>query len=196
MQRHAHFIVFLTPDGYHEAGWRLHEHDAGDPIGMQRLVRGAALAERGLLDAVFFADRLAISPHRVRAFPQPYQDPLLVLAALAMTTTHIGLIATASTTFSTPFDLARRLATVDHISRGRAGWNVVTTYDPKAAGNFGQSALIEHDSRYARADEFVDVVRRLWDSWRTARWSATPPRGGGPTASASTRSISTASTTT
>ena len=177
MQRHAHFIVFLTPDGYHEAGWRLHEHDAGDPIGMQRLVRGAALAERGLLDAVFFADRLAISPHRVRAFPQPYQDPLLVLAALAMTTTRIGLIATASTTFSSPFDLARRLATLDHISGGRAGWNVVTTYDPKAAGNFGQGALTEHDSRYARAGEFVDVVRQLWDSWEDGALVGDPTTG-------------------
>ena len=177
MPRHAHFIVFLTPDGYHEAGWRLHDHDADDPIGMRRMVHGASLAERGLLDAVFFADRLAISPHRVRAFPQPYQDPLLVLAALAMTTTQIGLIATASTTFSTPFDLARRLATVDHISRGRAGWNVVTTYDPKAAGNFGQGDLIEHDTRYARAGEFVDVVRRLWDSWEDGALIGDPATG-------------------
>ena len=177
MQHRAHFIVFLTPDGYHEAGWRLHEHDADDPIGIQRLVHAAALAERGLLDAVFFADRLAISPHRVRAFPQPYQDPLLTLAALAMTTKQIGLIATASTTFSTPFDLARRLATLDHISRGRAGWNVVTTYDPKAAGNFGQSDLIEHDTRYDRAGEFVDVVRRLWDSWEDGALIGDPATG-------------------
>ena len=175
--RHAHFIVFLTSDGYHEAGWRMHAHDASDPIGIDSYVRSAATAERGLLDAVFFADRLALASFRVRAFPQNYQDPLLTLAALAMTTTEIGLIATASTSFSTPFDLARRLATLDHISHGRIGWNVVTTYDPKAAGNFGQGSLLEHDNRYARATEFVDVVRRLWDSWEDDALIADPARG-------------------
>ncbi len=144
---------------------------------MKSMVRGTAIAERGLLDAVFFADRLALTPHRVRAFPQPYQDPLLVLAALAMTTDQIGLIATASTTFSNPFDLARRFATVDHISGGRAGWNVVTTYDPKAAGNFGHDSLIEHDTRYARAAEFVDVVRQLWDSWEDSALIGDPATG-------------------
>lgn len=163
-QRHAHFIVFLTPDGYHEAGWRMHEFDAGDPIGLQGLIHSTAIAERGLLDAVFFADRLALTPFRVKAFPQTHFDPVQMLVALAMTSNQIGLIATASTTFSTPWDLARRFATVDHISAGRVGWNVVTTYDPKAAENFG-TKLPEHDDRYARASEFVEVAKRLWDSW-------------------------------
>jgi FMN-dependent oxidoreductase (nitrilotriacetate monooxygenase family) len=175
--RTAHYIVFLTPGGYHEAGWRMHDAGTGDPIGMESFARSAATAERGLLDAAFFADRLAIASFRVRAFPQAWQDPLLTLAALAMTTREIGLIATASTTFSTPFDLARRLATLDHLSHGRVGWNVVTTYDPKAAGNFGQGSLTDHDDRYARAIEFVDVVRRLWDSWEDDALVADPARG-------------------
>ncbi len=174
--RHAHFIVFMTPDGYHEAGWRGHEFDARDAIGLQSLIRSTALAERGLLDAVFFADRLALTPFRARAFPQVHFDPVQMLVGLAMTSRRIGLIATASTTFSTPWDLARRFATADHISGGRIGWNVVTTYDPNAAENFGMT-LPEHDDRYARASEFVEVCRRLWDSWEDGALVRDPSAG-------------------
>ncbi|MGH2909336.1 MAG: NtaA/DmoA family FMN-dependent monooxygenase [Solirubrobacteraceae bacterium] len=174
--RHAHFIVFLTSDGYHEAGWRMHEFDAGDPIGLQSYLRSTAIAERGLLDAAFFADRLALTPFRVRAFPQTHHDPVQMLVALAMRSTRIGLIATASTTFSTPWDLARRFATADHVSGGRIGWNVVTTYDPKAAENFGLK-LPEHDDRYARASEFVELAKRLWDSWEDGALVRDPVAG-------------------
>jgi len=163
-QRVAHFIVFLTSNGYHEAGWRMHEFDGTDPIGLQSYIHSTAICERGLLDGVFFADRLSLAAFRVRAFPQDHHDPLQLLSALAMNSTQIGLIATASTTFSNPWDLARRFATLDHVSAGRIGWNIVTTYDPAAAENFGVS-LPEHDDRYARATEFVEVVKRLWDSW-------------------------------
>jgi FMN-dependent oxidoreductase (nitrilotriacetate monooxygenase family) len=176
-ERHAHFIVFLTSDGYHEAGWRLHRFDETDPIGLQSYIRSTAIAERGLLDAVFFADRLALTPFRARAFPQTHHDPVMMLVALAMTSTQIGLIATASTTFSTPWDLARRFATADHVSGGRIGWNVVTTYDPQAAGNFGTAPLLDHDDRYARAAEFVDVARRLWDSWEDGALVRDPASG-------------------
>ena len=162
--RHAHFVVFMTSDGYHEAGWRMHQFDGSDPIGLASYVRSTSIAERGLLDASFFADRLALTPFRARAFPQTHHDPIEMLAALAMASERIGLIATASTTFSTPWDLARRFATLDHISGGRIGWNVVTTYDLNAAENFG-TTLPEHDDRYARAAEFVAVAKRLWDSW-------------------------------
>jgi FMN-dependent oxidoreductase (nitrilotriacetate monooxygenase family) len=96
--------------------------------------------------------------------------------ALAMTSRQIGLIATASTTFSTPWDLARRFGTADHVSGGRIGWNVVTTYDPKAAENFGMK-LPEHDDRYARASEFVDVAKRLWDSWEDGALVRDPAAG-------------------
>jgi FMN-dependent oxidoreductase (nitrilotriacetate monooxygenase family) len=163
-RRHAHLIVFVTSDGYHEAAWRIHEFDGSDPIGLLSYIRSTEIAERGLLDAAFFADRLALTPFRVKAFPQTHHDPVQTLVALAMSSERIGLIATASTTFSTPWDLARRFATADHISGGRIGWNVVTTYDPKAAENFGLT-LPEHDDRYARAAEFVEVTKRLWDSW-------------------------------
>jgi N-acetyl-S-(2-succino)cysteine monooxygenase len=162
--RHARFIVFMTPDGYHEAGWRMHQFDPGDSIGLQNIIRSTAIAERGLLDAVFFADRLALTPFRARAFPQFHFDPIEMLVALAMTTRQVGLIATASTTFDTPWQVARRFATADHISQGRIGWNVVTTYDPKSAELFG-TKLPEHDDRYARASEFVQVTKQLWSSW-------------------------------
>jgi FMN-dependent oxidoreductase (nitrilotriacetate monooxygenase family) len=175
-QRQARFIVFLTPDGYHEAGWRMHQFDGSDAIELQSLIGSTAVAERGLLDAVFFADRLALTPFRAQAFPQVHFDPVQMLVALAMTTQRIGLIATASTTFSTPWDLARRFATADHISGGRIGWNVVTTYDPKAAENFGMR-LPEHDDRYARASEFVEVSKRLWNSWEDGALIRDPASG-------------------
>jgi N-acetyl-S-(2-succino)cysteine monooxygenase len=168
--------VFLTSDGYHEAGWRTHEFDGSDPIGLHGYVRSTAIAERGLLDAVFFADRLALTPFRARAFPQTHHDPVQMLVALAMRSERIGLIATASTTFSTPWDLARRFATADHISGGRIGWNVVTTYDPKAGENFGLT-LPEHDDRYRRASEFVEVTKRLWDSWEDGALVRDPVAG-------------------
>jgi N-acetyl-S-(2-succino)cysteine monooxygenase len=168
--------VFLTSDGYHEAGWRMHEFDGRDPIGLLSYIRSTAIAERGLLDAAFFADRLALTPFRVRAFPQTHHDPVQMLVALAMSSERIGLIATASTTFSSPWDLARRFATADHISGGRVGWNVVTTYDPKAAENFGLT-LPEHDDRYRRATEFVEVTKRLWDSWEDGALVRDPVAG-------------------
>ena len=174
--RQAHFIVFLTSEGYHEAGWRIHRFDGSDAIGLRSYVRSTAIAERGLLDAVFFADRLALTPFRARAFPQTHHDPVEMLGALAMISDQVGLIATASTTFSTPWDLARRFATLDHISDGRIGWNVVTTYDPAAAENFGM-VLPEHDDRYARASEFVAVAKRLWDSWEDGALVRDPDRG-------------------
>jgi N-acetyl-S-(2-succino)cysteine monooxygenase len=164
--RHAHFTVFMTGVGYHESAWRL--ADPADLAGPGRfgvLERSALAAERGLLDAVFFADSPGLAIFRARYFPQVGFDPLELLAALSRSTTRIGLIATASTTYSAPYDLARRLATIDHLSGGRAGWNVVTTRYAGAAGNFGLAAHPDPADRYARAEEFVDVVTRLWDSW-------------------------------
>jgi N-acetyl-S-(2-succino)cysteine monooxygenase len=155
----------MTPDGYHEAGWKTHGFNPRDPIGLQNIIASTAVAERGLLDAVFFADRLDMTRFRAAAFPQFHFDPVEMLVALAMGTSRVGLIATSSTTFSTPFDIARRFATADHISDGRIGWNVVTTYDPKSAGLFG-TRLPEHDDRYAQASEFVKVTKQLWDSWQ------------------------------
>ena len=165
-RRQAHLTAFLTGVGYHESAWKL--ADPADLAGSSRfgvLERAALDAERGLLDAVFFADSPGLAIFRARYFPQVGFDPLEILAALSRTTTRIGLIATASTTYSAPYDLARRLATVDHLSGGRAGWNIVTTRYAGAAGNFGLAAHPDPADRYARAEEFVEVVTRLWDSW-------------------------------
>jgi len=165
-QRHPHFAVFLTPDGYHESGWRVQDHDPVESASVQSFFRSAALAERGLLDAVFIADAPALTVFRASFFPQVRYDPITLLAAVGMTSRRIGLFGTATTTYNTPYELARRLATADHITGGRIGWNVVTTHNRDAALNFGLDPHPEHDDRYARASEFVEVVRRLWDSWR------------------------------
>jgi N-acetyl-S-(2-succino)cysteine monooxygenase len=164
--RHAHFTAFLTGVGYHESAWKLADPaDLSGPARFGVLNRATLTAERGLLDAVFFADSPGLAIFRARYFPQVGFDPLELLAALSQTTSRIGLIATASTTYSAPYDLARRLATIDHLSGGRAGWNIVTTRYAGAAGNFGLTAHPDPADRYARADEFVEVVTRLWDSW-------------------------------
>lgn len=164
--RQAHFTAFLTGVGYHESAWKLADpSDLSGPARFGVLERASLDAERGLLDAVFFADSPALAIFRARYFPQAGFDPLELLAALSRTTERIGLIATASTTYSTPYDLARRLATIDHLSGGRVGWNIVTTRYAGAAGNFGLAAHPDPADRYARAEEFVAVVTRLWDSW-------------------------------
>jgi FMN-dependent oxidoreductase (nitrilotriacetate monooxygenase family) len=166
--RQAHLTAFLAGVGYHESAWKLADPaDLADSARFGVLERAALAAERGLLDAVFFADSPGLAIFRARYFPQVGFDPLELLAALSRTTTRIGLIATASTTYSAPYDLARRLATIDHLSGGRAGWNIVTTRYAGAAGNFGLAAHPDPADRYARAGEFVEVVTRLWDSWDT-----------------------------
>lgn len=165
----AHFTAFLTGVGYHESAWRL--APPGDLAQSARfgvLERSALAAERGLLDAVFFADSPGLAIFRARYFPQVGFDPLEIIAALSRLTSRIGLIATASTTYSAPYDLARRFATIDHLSGGRAGWNIVTTRYAGAAGNFGLTSHPAHADRYARAAEFVEVVTRLWSSWDAA----------------------------
>jgi len=162
----AHLTAFLTGVGYHESAWRLADPaDLSGPARFGVLERAARTAERGLLDAVFFADSPGLATFRARYFPQVGFDPLEIIAALSRSTTRIGLIATASTTYSSPYDLARRLSTIDHLSGGRAGWNIVTTRYAGAAGNFGLAAHPAHSDRYARAEEFVEVVSRLWESW-------------------------------
>ncbi|MDV6271675.1 NtaA/DmoA family FMN-dependent monooxygenase [Rhodococcus globerulus] len=156
--------AFLTPQGYHESAWKV----GPQPVtadAHETVFQAARTAERGLLDAVFIADSPMLEPFRARYFPQVRHDPIALVSALSVITEHIGLVATASTTYSAPYDLARRLATVDHLSGGRAGWNVVTTRLAGVARNFGTAAHPEHGDRYARAGEFVDLLRRLWDGW-------------------------------
>jgi FMN-dependent oxidoreductase (nitrilotriacetate monooxygenase family) len=164
-RRLLHVNAFIWPNGYHESAWRVVEDDVRGVLGLPYYADIARTAERGLMDSVFLADNLAIPEYRVTYLPQTQFDPVSVLSALAAVTTHIGLIGTGSTTYSAPWELARRFATLDHLSGGRAGWNIVTTLTPLAAANFGGPAHPEHEDRYARAHEFVEVVTRAWDSW-------------------------------
>jgi FMN-dependent oxidoreductase (nitrilotriacetate monooxygenase family) len=123
----------------------------------------AQRAEAALFDSIFLADQLALGEDVVQA-ARSWLEPITVLAALAVSTNRIGLIATASTTYTEPFNLARQFASLDHISKGRAGWNIVTSWLATAAGNFG-GPQVSHADRYARGEEFMAVVKALWDSW-------------------------------
>ncbi len=118
-----------------------------------------------MIDSIFFADSPGVAEFRTRYMPQGAYDPIDVLATLIPVTSHIGLLATASTTYSAPWDIARRFATLDQLSNGRAGWNIVTTTNPAAAPNFANRAHPEHGDRYDRAREFVEVVLKVWDGW-------------------------------
>lgn len=159
-----HLNVFVATTGHHEASWRLpgtQPERTGDIAYYQEI---AATAERGKLDSVFFGDHLALAEVRYRS--EGRFEPLMMLAALATTTSQIGLIATASTTYTEPYNLARQFASLDHISHGRAGWNIVTTWVAAVARNFGLERPLVHADRYARATEYLDVVTKLWDSWQ------------------------------
>ncbi len=160
-----HFNAFIWPNGYHEAAWRVVDGDVRNVLGLSYYTDIARIAERGLMDSIFLADNIAIAEYRATYLPQTQFDPISVLSALAAVTSHIGLIGTGSTTYSKPWELARRFATLDHLSGGRAGWNIVTTVTPLAAADFGEPFHPEHADRYARAHEFVEVVTRAWDSW-------------------------------
>lgn len=163
-QRQLHLNAFLMSTGHHEASWRLPESNshAGTDVGhFQGL---AQTAERGKLDSIFFADSPVLHGD-VAQRPYGGLEPTVLLAAIAAVTERIGLIATASTTYNEPYNLARRFASVDQISGGRAGWNVVTTAGDAAARNFSLAGQPAHSQRYERAAEFLDVARKLWNSW-------------------------------
>ncbi|OZI37145.1 LLM class flavin-dependent oxidoreductase [Bordetella genomosp. 10] len=162
--RQMHLNVFLRNIGQHEAAWRLPEARTEDVVNIVHYRHLAREAERGKLDAIFLADHPVLNA-RSQDRPWDLLDPLILVAALSGVTDHIGLVATGSTTYNDPYSLARRYASLDHVSRGRAAWNVVTTVNREAAGNFGLPAHPDPDSRYARAEEFLEVVLGLWDSW-------------------------------
>ncbi|MDX6451483.1 MAG: hypothetical protein QOH16_1532 [Gaiellaceae bacterium] len=164
MSRTLHLNAFLMSSGHHEAAWRLPESDPHADLDVDHWVRLARIAERGALDSLFLADSPSFW-HGAEFRPVGQLDPFVLLSVLAAATTHIGLIATASTTYNAPYDLARRFASLDHVSGGRAGWNIVTTSDRGAAQNFGLADRPDHADRYARATEFLDVTMKLWDSW-------------------------------
>ncbi|SEF05730.1 LLM class flavin-dependent oxidoreductase [Streptomyces sp. Ag109_O5-10] len=164
MTRQLHLNAFLMNTGHHEASWRLPESDPYAHVDLGHYVGLARTAERGTFDSLFLAD----GPHlwgSVAQRPAGALEPLTLLTALATATEHIGLIATASTSYNSPYNLARRFASLDIVSGGRAGWNIVTTAGADAARNFGIDEEPAHAERYARAAEFLDVALKLWDSW-------------------------------
>ncbi|WP_299558167.1 LLM class flavin-dependent oxidoreductase [uncultured Mycolicibacterium sp.] len=162
--RRLHLNAFLMPYGQHEAAWRVPGTPLNAEFDPQYWVGLARKAEAAKFDSIFFAD--APGHWNSSDFqPQGSLDPLILLTAIAMATERIGLIGTVSTTYNSPYNLARRFGSLDHISGGRAGWNIVTTSDRKIARNFGLEDRPDHLDRYRRADEFVDVVTKLWDSW-------------------------------
>ena len=163
-ERLLHFNAFLMSCGHHEAAWRLPESDPSASLDVSYWTNLARIAERGTFDSVFLADGPALWGH-ARFRPGGALEPTVLLTALAGATSRIGLIATASTSYNHPYNLARRFASLDHVSGGRAGWNIVTTATQAAAQNFGLDDNPAHAERYRRAAEFTDVSIRLWDSW-------------------------------
>ncbi|NUR58992.1 MAG: LLM class flavin-dependent oxidoreductase [Catenulispora sp.] len=162
--RQLHLNAFLMTPGHHDAAWRHPDsqpHRATDVTYFQQL---AQTAERGKLDSIFFADGLAVWG-RLRSNVSGGLEPLTLLAAIAAVTSRVGLIATASTTFNEPFHLARKFSSLDHISGGRAGWNIVTSGSVTEAHNFNLDEHLDHAVRYQRAAEFLEVATGLWDSW-------------------------------
>jgi alkanesulfonate monooxygenase len=174
MTKQLHLGAFMRPVGIHTAWWRYPGAYPDANFNLKHLVRFIQTLERGRFDAFFMADHLAMLNMPMAALRRSGTatsfEPLTLLSALAMVTERIGLIATGSTTFDEPYHVARRFASLDHISAGRAGWNIVTTSNPDAALNFGLTEHVEHDERYRRAHEFFDVVTGLWDSWADDAW--------------------------
>jgi len=164
MKKQFHINLFIYSRGHHEASWR---HPASTPRALtdiRHYLDCAQKAEAACFDSIFLADTLA-APKDVDRASRVFLEPLTTLGALAMSTERIGLIATASTSYTEPFNLARQLASLDHVSEGRIGWNIVTTFSIPASRNFGASERASHADRYDRGEEFVEVAQALWDSW-------------------------------
>ena len=162
--------AFFHPTGNHVAAWLHPESQIDAGTNFKHYARLAQTAERGKFDLMFLADALAVRDGKLAAlsrWPQymVYFDPVTLLSAIAAVTEHIGLVATATTSYNEPYNIARKFASLDHISNGRAGWNVVTSSNLSEAYNFGREAHFEHGERYDRATEFAETVCGLWDSW-------------------------------
>ncbi|MGH3354187.1 MAG: LLM class flavin-dependent oxidoreductase [Nocardioides sp.] len=162
--RRLHLNLFIHDTGHHEASWRLPSSDLRANLSLAAHQHLARVAEAAKFDSLFLADSPVMFGDPGRR-PSGRIEPTVLLSALAVSTQRIGMIATASTSYNEPFNLARRLASVDHLSGGRAGWNIVTTAGDAAARNFGLEEQPLHKTRYERADEFLDVATKLWDSW-------------------------------
>ncbi len=163
--RYLNLNVYLRNSGYHEAAWRVSGADPAQVLDPAYYIGLARTAERGVLDSIFLPDSPGVAEFRSQWLPGAGLDPLQLLSSVATATERVGLIATVSTTYSFPWDVARRVATLDFLSHGRAGWNIVTTVEPAVAGNFGDQPHPPRADRYERAGEYVEVVLALWDAW-------------------------------
>ena len=168
--RQIHLGAFFNPTGHHVASWRHQQAQADAGVNFQHYKEIALTAERGKMDYIFLADNLSVrdaSPETLARSAQYIAnfEPITLISALAGATSKIGLIATASTSYNEPFHIARKFASLDHISNGRAGWNLVTSGTEADAYNFSRKEHYPHDTRYERAREFAEVVTKLWDSW-------------------------------
>ena len=170
--RHIHLNLFIYPAGNHVAAWRYKDSAPERILDITYYLELARRAEAAKFDGGFFADGPSLADN-LRYASRFRIEPLTWLSAIAAVTSKIGLIATATTTYSEPYNVARLFASLDHLSRGRAGWNIVTTGAADAAQNFGLPEHPVHADRYERAREFMDVVTQLWDSWEDGR-----PGGG------------------
>jgi FMN-dependent oxidoreductase (nitrilotriacetate monooxygenase family) len=164
MTSSLHLNLFIYPDGHHEAAWRRPESQPERITDISYYQELAQRAEAAKFDAVFFADGPALADNIAYA-ARAGLEPITKMTAIAAATERIGVIGTSSTTYNEPYNLARQFASLDHLSNGRVGWNIVTTSSASAAHNFGLDAHPAHVQRYERAEEFLDVVTKLWDSW-------------------------------
>jgi len=165
-----HLGAFFHPTGNHVASWLDESAQIDAGTNFRHYAALAQTAERGKFDLMFLADSIATrdgNQHALRRWPQymAYFDPVTLLSAIAPLTTHLGLCATATTSYNEPYNVARKFASLDLISGGRSGWNVVTSSNQSEAQNFGRERHFEHDERYGRAEEFAEVAFGLWDSW-------------------------------
>jgi FMN-dependent oxidoreductase (nitrilotriacetate monooxygenase family) len=164
MSKQLHLNAFIMANGHHEAAWRHPDTDPHEALTLKHYAKIAQTAERGKLDSLFLADGVALWGN-VKWNSHSRFEPLTLLSALAAVTDRIGLIATASTTYNEPYHLARKFASLDHLSGGRAGWNIVTSAGQDEARNFNRDARPDHELRYERATEFIELTKKLWDSW-------------------------------
>jgi FMN-dependent oxidoreductase (nitrilotriacetate monooxygenase family) len=176
-RRYLDLNAYIRNSGYHESAWKVSPDDPRSVLDVEYFVELAKVAERGVLGSLFLPDSPGVAEFRSEFLPGVGFDPVQLLSSLATATEHVGLIATVSTTYNAPWDVARRLATLDFLSHGRAGWNIVTTVEPAAAGNFGDQPHPAHSERYERADEFVEVVLALWDAWEDDAAVGSKPTG-------------------
>ncbi|MDB5572812.1 MAG: xenobiotic compound monooxygenase subunit [Hyphomicrobiales bacterium] len=170
MAKQMKLAAYFNPTGHHVASWRHPRAQRDANVNIEHYVEIAKTAERAKFDMIFLADGNATREAHMDAISRSVQfiahfEPLTLLSALAMVTKNIGLTATASTTYQEPYNLARKFASLDHISHGRAGWNLVTSGQTAEAANFGRDGVLDHAERYGRAREFAKVVQGLWDSW-------------------------------